>query len=235
MKKQLELHPIQIQILKSLIFKPQESFNRLNEDKISTDSFNFHLKSLVQAGLVEKKGRWYFLTAVGKEFANRLDVDVQKPQVEKQAKIGVLIFAVKKEGGITKYLLQQRLKHPYFGYFGGVGGKLKIGETIVEAAHREFTEETSLTARLSFAGIQHKMDYSAKEKELLEDKIFFVFKATNLKGNFTAEFQGGKNFWLSLVEIKKLGKLFPDVLGKIQMIESGKSRFYERKYFVSEF
>lgn len=234
MKKEIKLHPIQSEILKSRIFKAGESFNRLNENKISTDSFTFHLKSLVEAGLVEKTQGKYCLSAIGKEFANRMDVEKQNPQIEKQAKIGVLIFAIKKEGGITKYLLQQRLKHPYFGYFGGVGGKLKIGETITKAANREFNEETGLSGKLTFCGVNHKTDFS-KQGELLEDKLFFVFKATNLKGEFIQEFQGGKNIWFSLPQIKKLDKLFPDVLDKIKMVESSKIGFSENQYFVDEF
>jgi len=239
MKKDIILHPIQSQILKSLIFKTGESFNKLNENKIGTDSFTFHLKSLVEAGLVKQENCRYFLTPTGKEFANRLDVDTQTPQMEKQAKIGVLIFAIQGAGENKQYLLQQRLKHPYFGYYGGVGGKLKIGESIVNAASREFLEETGLTGKLIFCGVNHKTDFS-KQGELLEDKIFFVFKATNLKGNFVEQFQGGKNTWFSLLEIKKLDKLFPDVLDKIKLIESGgetrgKQIFSENQYFVDEF
>ncbi len=230
MKKDIILHSIQSQILKSLIFKAGESFNKLNESKISTDSFTFHLKSLVGAGLVKQENKRYFLTPIGKEFANRLDVDTQTPQVEKQAKIGVLIFAVNGK----KYLLQQRLKHPYFGYYGGVGGKLKIGETIVDAAKREFLEEAGLTGKLTFCGVNHKTDFS-KQGELLEDKIFFVFKATNLRGDFIEQFQGGKNIWFSLPEIKKLDKLFPDVLDKIKLMEGKGKVFSENQYFVDEF
>ena len=150
--------------------------------------------------------------------------------MEKQAKIGVLIFAVNGK----KYLLQQRLKHPYFGYYGGVGGKLKIGETIVDAAKREFLEEAGLTGKLTFCGVNHKTDFS-KQGELLEDKIFFVFKATNLRGDFIEQFQGGKNIWFSLPEIKKLDKLFPDVLDKIKLMEGKGKVFSENQYFVDEF
>ena len=234
MKKDIILHKVQSQILKSLIFKTGEIFNKLNENKISTDSFTFHLKSLVQEGLVKQERKRYFLTPSGKEFANRLDVDNANVQVEKQAKIGVLIFAIKKEKNQVEYLLQQRLKHPYFGYYGGVGGKLKIGEKITIAAKREFKEETGLTGKLDFCGINHKTDFS-NQKELLEDKIFFVFKATDLKGNFIEQFQGGKNIWFSLTEMKKLDKLFPDVLDKIKMVEGRGEFFSENQYFVDEF
>ncbi|MCL5011129.1 MAG: NUDIX domain-containing protein [Patescibacteria group bacterium] len=235
MKKEIIIHQIQSEILRVLLFQPQARFVDLNKLKISTDQFAFHLKSLVESGLVVKSDKCrYGLTPIGKEFANRLDMEKQTPQIEKQAKIGVLIFAIKKESGVEKYLLQQRLKQPYFGYFGGVGGKLKIGETLFEGAKREFKEETGLTAKLSFAGVNHKTDYS-KEKVLFEDKIFFVFRADNPKGDLIKEFQGGKNFWFSLSEIKKLPNLFPDVLDKIKMIQEKQISFSEKKYFVDEF
>lgn len=234
MKKDLQLHPQQAEILKILLFAPEARFRELNRLGLSNDHFTFHLKSLIESGLIAKKQNRYCLTVIGKEFANRLDVQKQTPQIEKQAKIGVLIFAVKKENNIKKYLLQQRLKQPYFSYYGGVGGKLKIGETLTEGAKREFREETGLSAKLSIAGVNHKMDYS-KERILLEDKIFFFFRADNPKGELIKEFPGGRNFWFSMEEIKKLPKLFPDVLDKIKIIEANKLSFSEKKYFVDEF
>jgi len=38
-----------------------------------------------------------------------------------------------------------------------------------------------------------------------------------------------------LSEIKKLPKLFPDVLDKIKMIQGKQIAFVEKKYFVDEF
>ncbi|MEK7172476.1 MAG: NUDIX domain-containing protein [Patescibacteria group bacterium] len=234
MKKEIQLHPSQAEILRVLLFNPKLQFRNLNCQGLSNDHFSFHIKSLAEAGLIVKREKNYGLTPMGKEFANRLDVERQTPQIEKQAKVGVLIFATQKQGGVEKYLLQQRLKQPYFGYFGGVGGKLKIGETLFEGADRELNEETGLVAKLSLAGVSHKMDYS-QEKVLLEDKLFFVFKAVNPKGDLIKEFQGGKNFWFSLPEIKKLPKLFPDVLDKLKMVQTKQITFAEKKYFVDEF
>ena len=169
MKKEIQLHPSQAEILRVLLFNPKPRFRDLNCQCLSTDHFSFHIKSLMEAGLIVKTQNRYGLTVIGKEFANRLDMERQTPQIEKQAKVSVLIFATQKQGGVGKYLLQQRLKQPYFGYFGGVGGKLKIGETLFEGAERELNEETGLAAKLSLAGVSHKMDYS-QEKVLLEDK-----------------------------------------------------------------
>jgi hypothetical protein len=148
MATEINLHPIQGKILKILLFQKQARFRDLNPDKISTDQFSFHLKMLLDQGLLTKteKGT-YTLTAKGKEFANRFDTE--KIALERQAKVAVLVVGITKEGSQTKYLTQLRLKQPYFGYRGFVSGKIRWGEDVLAAAERELSEETGLKASLA--------------------------------------------------------------------------------------
>ena len=234
MNKDLEIHPAQAFILRELLFKREARFAELNILKLSTDHFTFHIKSLVDAGLIEKTEKGYRLTTVGKEFANRFDTDPKNVAIEKQAKIGVLVCGIKKEGKALKYLVQQRLKEPYFGYFGFITGKVKKGETLFGGAEREFEEETGLKGRFTLLGVKHKMDYS-KEKELLEDKFFFVFRVDGVKGVLVKEFEGGKNIWLSEEEIAKLPNQFDGVAEAIEMVAGKNLTFSEMKYTVSGF
>lgn len=229
----LEIHPVQANILRVLLFKPKARFSELNVAHLSTDHFTFHVKRLVEVGLIEKKeGEAYQLTIVGKEFANRFDTE--SVTLERQAKVGVLITGVKKEKGVYKYLVQQRLKQPYYGHYGFLTGKVKWGETVWETAARELEEETGLSGKLILVGVKHKMDYSKKEK-LLEDKYFFVFRAANLKGKLIRTFQGGKNQWLTRGEITKLPDLFDGVDETIEMVNQNKFVFSETKYTVSSY
>ena len=232
MKKEIQLHPSQAEILKILLFNPQARFVQLNELRLSTDHFSFHIKSLMKEGLIVKTQNRYGLTVVGKEFAGRFDVDSAKVGLEKQAKISVAVAAVKKENGKTKYLLQKRLKQPYFGYQGFITGKIKWGETIEQAAAREFKEETGLTGSFTFKGVKHKMDYAAAG-EMLEDKFFFVFRVDNLQGEFQEKIEGGQNFWLTKKQIFALPNLFHSVEDVIKMISQNKIIFSETKYKVS--
>ncbi len=233
MKETKKLHSIQMDILRVLMFRPEARFADLNVPEISNDHFTFHVKRLLKLGLVEKneKGK-YQLTDAGKEFANRFDTDSQEIVLEKQAKIGVAICCIKKIKGIKKYLIQQRLKQPYYGFYGFMTGKVRWGETVEETAKRELKEETGLMAQLSLAGIKHKMDYSNKKK-LLEDKYFFIFRGDNPKGKLIESFEGGKNFWLTEQEIKKLPDLFDGVDEVVKMIGRNKLVFKEIKYIVS--
>jgi 8-oxo-dGTP pyrophosphatase MutT (NUDIX family) len=229
MKTETELHPIQFEILRYLMFHVGAKFSELNTQKLPTDHFTFHLKALVAEDLIEKNGNKYDLTLKGKEFGNRLDTE--KSGVEKQAKVSVLIVGRDKD----KYLIQQRLKQPYYGFYGFFGGKIKYGDTPLETAKRELFEETGLVAKkLELRSVGHKMDYTAEGK-LLEDKYFFVFKAEGFSGEFITDFEGGKNLWLTKEEILKLPNLFDGVEATMTAGEKAGFSYREKKYIVKGF
>ncbi len=230
MTTEIKVHSIQAQILTKLLFHPSARFAELNEQKLDTDHFNFHLQSLVKAELVEKdtSGK-YKLTTEGKEFANRFDTE--EKQIEKQPKVSVLIVATRQSKGKEQLLIQQRLKNPYYGYHGFIGGKVRWGETIEEAANRELREESGLSAKVTLKVVRHKMDYD-KDGNLLEDKIFMQFLAENCKGELIEKFEGGENIWLTRDEIAKLPNLFPDVLRALGMMDSDSIQFLEKKFIV---
>lgn len=234
MKSALEVHPIQTKIIRVLLFNPEAKFAKLNADHVSSDQFSFHLKALVDSGLLIKIGKNYELTPTGKEFGNRLDTEQPTVQLEKQAKVSVLVVCTKPSPRGQVFLIQKRLKQPYFGFHGFPGGKVKLGETLYEAAERELMEEVGLTGQLKITGYRHKMDYSP-EGNLLEDKNFFVFRATNLKGKYQEKFEGGQNIWLTEKEILALPKIFDAVGETIIFAKSRKLSFIEKKYIVSGF
>jgi len=229
MPTDINLHSIQADILTRLLFAKELRFSEIFKGyDFGSDLFNFHLKRLVSDGLIEKneKGK-YQLTPKGKEFANRMDTQIKK--VERQPKVGILVVCVRKKNGERQYLTQQRLKQPYFGFLGFITGKIRWGEEATETAERELFEETGLSGNLKFVGIEHKTDYS-KKGDLLEDKFFFVFKATALTGKFINSFQGGKNVWMTEAEIRKTKLRFLDIDLLINMAKATKLSFVERKY-----
>lgn len=232
MKKDINLHAAQIEVLKALIFNPEAKFSELNILKLSSDHFTFHIKSLIEGGLIIKEKSRYLLTTIGKEFAGRLDVDSAQIMLEKQAKISVAVVGVRIFKGQKQYLVQKRLKQPYFGYHGFVTGKIKWGEFVEQAAAREFMEEAGLTGKFYLNGIKHKMDYDANGK-LLEDKFFFIFRVTDTKGALIEKMEGGENFWLTEKEIISLPKLFDGVGDIINTIKKDKFIFLQNKYTVS--
>lgn len=233
MATSLEIHPIQSAILITLLFKPDARFSQLNKLGVPSDQFNFHLKTLINNNLIKKTEEGHYqLTTSGKEFANRFDTD--QKVIERQAKIGVLICCTRKKNGQTEFLLQQRLKQPYYGFWGFITGKVRWGESIFETGKRELKEETGLSGNFVLTGIKHKTDYDIKGS-LLEDKFFFVFRVENPTGKIKNIFEGGKNHWLEEKNIFKLKELFGDVDTTLKIAKEKSLTFSEQKFKVQKY
>jgi 8-oxo-dGTP pyrophosphatase MutT (NUDIX family) len=202
MSHEVEIHKAQTQILRELLFVDKAGFAKLQKPtKLTSDHFKFHIKRLVELGYVEKLPEGdYRLTTVGKEYANKLDTDSRT--LERQPKCAV-ILVVERPGnqGETQFLVQERLKHPYFGFWGFPGGKIRWGETIVQAAARELHEETGLSADLTHKGVYHEHVIEKESSRLLEDKIFHVFHGGNIQGELVPSFDSGNNAWMTLPQV----------------------------------
>jgi 8-oxo-dGTP pyrophosphatase MutT (NUDIX family) len=221
------LHPVQLAILKELLFTASARFSDLNVAGLTSDHFSFHIKHLCDLGLVSKSGQSYALTIPGKEFANRLDTG--KVVIERQAKLSVKPVIVKTVGKKVLLLAQQRLKQPYYGLWGFPGGKIGWGETLFAACGRELLEETGLTGKMTFKGVQHKLDVTIGENRLLEDKYFFVVRVENPVGTFNERTPGCFNHWYTPAEIKTLER-FDGVDEIIDMVFASDMQFVERNY-----
>jgi 8-oxo-dGTP pyrophosphatase MutT (NUDIX family) len=231
MSHEVTIHVAQTAILRELLFHPAAGFSELQKPTgLTSDHFSFHINRLVELGLVEKTDRnHYKLSAKGKEYANRLDTD--NNTVERQPKVAVLLAIERLHDGQRQILFQQRLKQPYFGYWGLPSGKLRWGETIVEGAARELMEETGLTAELEIKGVYHEHATNAESGDLLEDKIFFVVRGTEPVGSLISEFEGGANSWLSVEEARAQDKVFGSFDIEIEIADS-KEVFVEASYAI---
>jgi len=188
-------HEAQMTILRELLLSDYLKFSTLQKSsRLTSDHANFHIKQLISSGLVEhtqKSYGEYRLTRKGKEYANRMDTDDHT--IEKQPKISVVLVIVNEKG---EHLQQQRLKQPYYGYWGHPTGKIRWGETMVEAGARELIEETGLTADLLPLGFYHKLDYD-DTGTLLEDKYLCLIYGTNPSGTLLEQTDGQRNIWMS--------------------------------------
>jgi 8-oxo-dGTP pyrophosphatase MutT (NUDIX family) len=218
MSLEVTIHQAQTSILRELLFHPQAGYATLQKPTaLSSDHFSFHIGRLVELGLVEKVSRGlYRLTARGKEYANRLDTD--NNTVERQPKTAVIFALTRQRRDKTEYVFQERLKNPYFGFWGLPSGKIRWGETIIQAAQREALEETGLTADFRIAGVYHELVIQTESRESLEDKIFFVAEGTNVRGQLLADFEGGHNEWMSFDEAFGKPKKFDSFKAEIDIL-----------------
>lgn len=228
----IKIHEFQISILKELLFKPEARFRDLKKVDVTNDHFTFHVNHLIKEGLIVKQNGKYSLTDQGKEFANRMDTDALK--LERQAKLAIAIHAVRKNKGVTEYLVHRRLKEPFYGWYGSHSGKIRWGENPLVCAQREFLEETGLTGKFTLRGIVHYHHFH-KDGRLLEDKYFWVFRVEDTKGDFKEKVPEGENIWMTEKEYRKLKNVFATFDEIIDVINGKKIVCIDRTKFVESY
>jgi ADP-ribose pyrophosphatase YjhB (NUDIX family) len=218
MSLEVKIHDAQTLILRELLFRPAAGYADLQRPTgLTSDHFNFHIGRLVELGLVERieKGV-YQLSLTGKEYANKLDT--ASNTIERQPKMAVMLAISRTKNNKEEFLIQERVKNPNFGFFGFPTGKVRWGETIIEAAERECMEETGLEVSFSVAGIYHEHTRLQETKKLMEDKLFFICRGSNIRGELQTEFEGGKNQWMALNELQKKEKKFQSLKFETKII-----------------
>lgn len=195
-------HDIQLKILQKLLFSKTLRYSEMKPDKeMENNQFQFHLNHLMNNNYVQKIDNKYSLTGIGKEYANRID-DVL-PKIEKQAKISAWVAATRKRNEKTQYLIYTRLKHPFFGCQGFISGKIRFGESVIEAAKRELKEETNLSAsKIDVVALVHFRVYEKDTQNLVEDKFMNLCLAENPKGKVMSNSEG-KHKWVGEDELEE--------------------------------
>jgi ADP-ribose pyrophosphatase YjhB (NUDIX family) len=232
-----QIHPLQLQLLRKLLFSPKLRYTDLKPlPDLENNQLSFHLNKLVEHGWVIKEDNFYLLSATGKEYANRMDTDAVK--IKPQAKISVIPCTMRVIDGKVEYLIYTRLKHPFYGNQGFPSGKLAYGESLQDGVKRELLEETGLstTAEPQLFKIRHYLVHS-EAKQLLEDKIMFMFKIVNPSGELQAN-EEGKHEWVAADQVKNyLIRPWNDVLEILEALADydGQVEFKEMVEYTSEF
>jgi len=191
-----KIHKYQKEILKKLALNPSLNFNSLLIEGLESEHMNYHLQKLVKMEWVTKKDDKYTLTDLGKDYINSTDDDVIT--VEKLPKVSVIVNAMRENPeGETEYLLNRRLKQPYYGKVGRMGGKVRFGESVLEAAKRELKEESGLEAKEWFLYEIYRKMRHRKNGEFVQDVIFYLYKATDLVGDLIEKSELQENFWVT--------------------------------------
>ena len=147
------------------------------------------------------------------------------------------MLMIKKEiEGKEKFLIQQRVKNPNYGFYGFPTGKVRWGETIPETAKRECLEETGIEGEFVARGVYHEHTFLDNPQELIEDKLFFICASTSIRGELKPSFEGGINQWMTLDEFLKQDKRFSSAKLELELLNTEKwltenSSVYNREKF----
>lgn len=226
MSHEAKIHDAQTKILRELLFLPEVNFAALQKTTgMESDHAKFHIKRLLELGYIEKHGAKYRLSIKGKEYANKLDTEAGV--IERQPKVAVMLVIERDYDGVKHYLLQQRRKHPYFGYWGPPTGKVRWGESILETASRELFEETGLHGTFEHRAINHERVRHEKTGDIVEDKIFHLVFCRDATGDLIEDYEGGHNQWRTLEEMAVEPKTYKSFMQEVLACLEGNGELIE--------
>lgn len=198
--------PIQNHILHKLKNAAFLRYSDLAPDvspKVPNDLFNYHLQHLVKKGYIEKGERGYLLSTLGVKHVGDMNV-VEATQLFDQKnvlslfKVNVLTIVSRLFDGKIQILNQLRKSHPSYGKVGVMGGIVRKGEPMAEAAKRKLEAETGLISRaedFKLVGIERRFLYA--DGELFSDVFFPVYYTTKFTGKLR-DTDFGENMWVDI-------------------------------------
>ncbi len=218
------VHRIQKDILSKLITNPYLRYSKLKPSDIEGNHFMYHLKSLMNKGLVVKnEDNLYLLSSRGKVFADSLSLQDYTPR--KQPSIVTLITCQNEKG---QWLVYRRKRQPLFDQVGFVYGKLHMGETVSQAAHRELKEKTGLQCELSHRGDGYITIY--ENTEMVSQIMFHLFYGKNPYGEIKKTQKPGVASWAWREEFNH-EPFMPSMPELADLVINSKERFFVELVF----
>lgn len=202
----MDLHYLQIEILKQISLNPDSPFSVIQNKEITSNLFAYHVKKLLLLKLVEKNDDRYSLTTDGKKFVNRLEIEKEFPVFTNQPKVGILIYPFFGTDFSSDFIARTRLKEPFYGYTGTISTRFRFGEPVEQTIKKEMEQRVGFTFESSqehgYQRIINKLD-----NEVVEDKIFFIYSVYGLSGSFNKN-DDLKDFRVSPEKFWKMDKIY---------------------------
>jgi ADP-ribose pyrophosphatase YjhB (NUDIX family) len=232
MQNSSDLNDVQAGIIRELFFHDGLRFAEINVNAVPSDQFSYHLRQLIKYGLIEKMPeQTYKLSVLGRTRAIMLYPT--KSSFIEQGFLAVRLLLTKEENGQQLLLMQKRSAVPFKGTYATPGDKILFSEDIQVAAKRGMLLQTGLECDVTLKGIKHYKDnYLGK---IVQDKYFFVFRATNPRGELKTRGRTGENMWLPYEEAIKVP---PAIQGAQDIVDTALGAgfsFDEKTFLIDEY
>ena len=126
------------EILRLFLYNDKLKFNEIEKSvKIRSNKLTYHLKKLIEKGVLEKKNEYYKLSESS---------EILIPYIsDKKTVLPVLLILI---GNEKNAFLSNREKRPYQGKLGLPGGRVLLGESFSDATERIMKNKFNIKCKL---------------------------------------------------------------------------------------
>jgi ADP-ribose pyrophosphatase YjhB (NUDIX family) len=177
---------------------------------ISSNQLSYHLSKMVEEGILVKTGDAYTLTHIGESMIPALNQITGR----EQGLITIVAAAVMRGDRIC---LLKRKKRPYQGYWSLPGGKMRLQESLKDAAIREVREETGLDCHFDdLCSVVHER---VRDGGVFKHAFVIFFCRLNANGSVLQTSDEGDIAWFDVSELPE--KIIPSDRLMIEKLLNG--------------
>lgn len=207
---------IQNQIISKLKNAKSLRYSEIHPKGVPNDLYNYHLQFLVKKGFVDKSDDGYSLSSTGVKHVADFNPPTEDNGSVNVFKVNVLTVVSRINKGKIEILNQIRKSNPSFGKVGVMGGVVRKGESIEDAATRKLKVETGLEAAFKLVGIQRRTMYI--KGELFSDVLFPIAYSDECYGELISDSEYGHNMWVNIDEAIKNDSAIFDSIKKLSEV-----------------
>jgi ADP-ribose pyrophosphatase YjhB (NUDIX family) len=201
------MHELQKILLKRLFTQNNQRYGSLTSGYDFEDNVVFHLRQVIERGLIEKKNRIYTITLKGIKTVAKLEPE---GLLDKGVKTFFIGFLCDDSEGC--YLLKSH-SQAKVNFYNLPSGRPYFGEEMGVALARTFKENTGIkltSDRFKFTSL-HLKTIKTKSDEVLFDDAFCVYKVSIIpeeKGQLQLSDQVG---WFSIDRVSTIENKWPEI------------------------
>lgn len=207
------LSPLQNRIIGRLKNAKSLRYSDMQTKGIPNDLYNYHLQFLVKKGYLEKIEDGYRLSPLGVKLVADYNPPTDESGSANLFKVNVLTVVSRLNKGKLEILSQIRKSNPSYGKIGVMGGVVRKGESLGDAATRKLKVETGLDAEFRIIGIQRRTMYI--KNELFSDVMFPIAYSDECDGELIVDSEYGHNMWVPIDEAIKNESIGFDSIKKL--------------------
>ena len=188
--------PIQNHIVSRLKNAKLLRYSELQQKGVPNDLFNYHLQFLVKKGYVDRLEEGYSLSENGVKHVADFNPAIDDSGTANLFKVNVLTVVSRIHDKKIQILNQIRTSNPSYGKVGVMGGVVRKGESLEDAATRKLKVETGLEAQFKIVGIQRRIMYV--KGELFSDVVFPIAYSDESFEELLEDTEYGHNMWVDI-------------------------------------